>query len=255
MRLELDPGRAKGYRSEAQRVRVLSQAWAEENLYCPACTSRRLDPLREGNPVFDLRCPLCGEGYQLKGGRRAFLHRVVDGAYEPMMRALQEGRPPSFVFVYYIPSLWKVWRVFVVPRYFFSPSSIQRRRGLGPDARRAGWVGCYISLDHLPGDARIPIVHDGRVIPEGVARGLWARFSFLERRAPEDRGWTADVLTCIRDLGKDVFTLEEVYAFEERLAALHPRNRNVRPKIRQQLQVLRDHGILRFLGRGIYRIL
>jgi Dam-replacing HTH domain len=43
-------------------------------------------------------------------------------------------------------------------------------------------------------------------------------------------------------------------AFEPRLAALYPGNNNVRPKIRQQLQVLRDRGWLEFLGRGRYRV-
>ena len=30
--------------------------------------------------------------------------------------------------------------------------------------------------------------------------------------------------------------------------------RNIRPRIRQQLQVLRDHHFLDFLGRGRYRL-
>ena len=42
--------------------------------------------------------------------------------------------------------------------------------------------------------------------------------------------------------------------FEERLSRLYPGNHNVRPKIRQQLQVLRDRGWLEFVGRGRYRV-
>ena len=34
---------------------------------------------------------------------------------------------------------------------------------------------------------------------------------------------------------------------------LHPDNRHVLDKIRQQLQVLRDMGFVEFLGRGRYR--
>jgi type II restriction enzyme len=64
----------------------------------------------------------------------------------------------------------------------------------------------------------------------------------------------ADVLACVRELGRDTFTLSDAHGFEGRLAGLHPRNKNVRPKIRQQLQVLRDHGIIRFLGSGKYCI-
>jgi type II restriction enzyme len=46
-----------------------------------------------------------------------------------------------------------------------------------------------------------------------------------------------------------------VYEFEERLGRMHKGNQNVRPKIRQQLQVLRDRRIVEFLGRGKYRVL
>ncbi len=54
-------------------------------------------------------------------------------------------------------------------------------------------------------------------------------------------------------LGRSAFSLEDVYACEAQLAALYPGNNNVRPKIRQQLQVLRDQGYLAFEGRGRYR--
>jgi type II restriction enzyme len=87
-----------------------------------------------------------------------------------------------------------------------------------------------------------------------MVRERWRRFAFLKRGLPQSRGWMADVLTCIRELGQDTFTLSDAYGFEGRLARLHPHNRNVRPKIRQQLQVLRDHGIIRFLGGGRYCI-
>jgi type II restriction enzyme len=45
-----------------------------------------------------------------------------------------------------------------------------------------------------------------------------------------------------------------MYAFEAQLETLYPKNRNVRPKIRQQLQVLRDAGFISFLGEGRYEL-
>src|SRR5439155_22986991 len=90
---------------------------------------------------------------------------------------------------------------------------------------------------------------------EETVRDAWRRFDFLEDDDPESRGWTADVLGCVRELRRSFFSLTDVYAFERRLARLHPRNRNIRPKIRQQLQVLRGHGVLEFLGNGQYRVL
>ena len=57
-------------------------------------------------------------------------------------------------------------------------------------------------------------------------------------------------------LAEDVLfwhTLEEMYRFEEMLQHHHPDNHNIRPKIRQQLQLLRDRGFVEFLGNGSYR--
>lgn len=73
-------------------------------------------------------------------------------------------------------------------------------------------------------------------------------------------GWPSDVLSCIRDLQNnaslDSFTLQQFYGFfEESLASKHTQNRNVRKKIQQQMQLLRDKGVLRFEERGAYRII
>jgi type II restriction enzyme len=61
-------------------------------------------------------------------------------------------------------------------------------------------------------------------------------------------------MRCVETLRRPEFTLEDVYSFEQDLAAIYPNNRHVRPKIRQQLQVLRDNGWLIFEGRGTYRL-
>jgi len=63
-----------------------------------------------------------------------------------------------------------------------------------------------------------------------------------------------EVMKCVDLIGRRDFTLDDVYAQEARLHALYPGNRNVRPKIRQQLQVLRDQGYIEFLGNGQYRL-
>jgi type II restriction enzyme len=61
------------------------------------------------------------------------------------------------------------------------------------------------------------------------------------------------VLNVVRALDKKEFVLQDVYAFAAHLQDLHPDNRHVLDKIRQQLQVLRDLGFVEFLGRGRYR--
>lgn len=63
------------------------------------------------------------------------------------------------------------------------------------------------------------------------------------------KGWTESVHNVVRRLPRE-FTTRDVYAFERQLQQAHPENRNIRAKIRQQLQVLRDRGFLKQGERG-----
>lgn len=65
--------------------------------------------------------------------------------------------------------------------------------------------------------------------------------------------WKRDVFDCLLQLDKDVFSIDEVYSFEKKLKDLHPGNRNIQPKIRQQLQYLRDIGLVEFIRPGLYK--
>jgi len=254
MQLDLDPRLAENYISRAQVAKVLTETWARDQLYCPACPSETVEPTPSGTAVIDFRCPDCEEPFQLKSQSRPFHSRVNDSAYGTMIHSVEAATAPSFCFLHYDSSRWRVRNLFFVPRHFLSASAIEKRPPLRPGARREGWVGCNILLSALPADARVYAVQEETSLPPEDVREAWRAFSFLRQADPESRGWIADVLACVREIRKDEFTLAEFYRFEGRLGRMHLDNRNVRPKIRQQLQVLRDHGVLDFLGRGEYQL-
>lgn len=66
-------------------------------------------------------------------------------------------------------------------------------------------------------------------------------------------GWELDIFNCLESIKNNVFSLSDVYAFEETLSELHPNNHNIKAKIRQQIQYLRDLGLIEFKERGVYR--
>lgn len=70
----------------------------------------------------------------------------------------------------------------------------------------------------------------------------------------EKRGWVLDVMNCIERIDNSEFQLSNVHQYESTLARLHPENRHIRAKIRQQLQVLRDAGFIEFVWHGRYRL-
>jgi type II restriction enzyme len=157
--------------------------------------------------------------------------------------------------LHYSRETWEIQNLLLIPRHLISISAIEKRKPLSPLARRAGWIGCNILLDEIPEAGRIFAIKNGvPIYPERV-RSEWKRVAFLKSYEPAKRGWLVDVLACIESLDKRRFTLSEAYGFAEKLSRLHPENRNVKPKIRQQLQVLRDRRLLKFVSRGEYELL
>jgi type II restriction enzyme len=248
------PGKlAENYKSRAQQARVVTEAWGEGNLYCANCNSPNLTRTAHGTPVIDYVCPKCESRFQLKSQSRPYSSRILDAGFEKMRREIISGSAPNLLALHYDAVGWGVQNLILIPRFTFSLSCLERRKPLGPKARRAGWVGCNILLTNIPLDARIDLIVRGVPVSSSRVRSQYAKLRPLEKLKYEARGWTLDVLNVVRSLGKPEFTLAEVYVHEASLARLHPDNRFVRDKIRQQLQILRDLGFIEFSARGRYR--
>jgi type II restriction enzyme len=242
------------YKSASQRARVGTESWGAANFFCPACNSPELDAAPRNTVAVDYFCPACKSPFQLKSQSKPLGIKIVDAAYSEMKRAILEDRTPNLFVLHYDLETWAVRAILLVPHFAFALSAVERRKPLASTARRAGWVGCNILLGKIPVYARIPVVSDGSPHTPREVRGSYDRLRPLEKLHVEKRGWTLDVLQVVQSLGKLEFTLADVYAHADALAKLHPNNAHVRDKIRQQLQVLRDLGLLTFLGDGAYRL-
>lgn len=60
-------------------------------------------------------------------------------------------------------------------------------------------------------------------------------------------------MNCVDTIKNDSFTLNDIYKFENQLKLKYPENNFIKDKIRQQLQLLRDKGLIEFKSRGIYK--
>jgi type II restriction enzyme len=106
----------------------------------------------------------------------------------------------------------------------------------------------------VPASGRITLLRERQWVAPELVRQQWRSTLFLSEASLDARGWLIEVMAAVEAIGRQEFSLDEVYASEARLQELYPANQNVQPKIRQQLQVLRDSGYLDFVGRGSYRL-
>lgn len=244
---------ARGYHSESQRSRVMTERWVDHEVYCPACGSN-LDQYESNRPVADFYCKKCTEEFELKSKKNHFGSSIVDGAYATMMERLRSDSNPNLLLLTYQPKIFYVTDFLIIPKFFFVPNIIVRRKPLAKTARRADWIGCNISMQSIPEAGKIYYIRNGRIIEKTNVISAWKRTNFLEKQHDvESKGWLLDIMRCLDRITCEKFSLDDVYNFRDELQRLHPDNRHVKDKIRQQLQILRDQGFLQFVARGVYR--
>lgn len=215
----------------------------------------KIEKYPNNQPVADFYCLNCQEDYELKSKQNSIGTKIVDGAYRTMMERLRSDKNPNLFLLNYDLNSFEVLNFFVVPKHFFIPEIIEKRKPLALTARRAGWVGCNILLQNLLSIGKIFFVKNHVVESKEKVLSQWQKTLFLrEEKEIDARGWTLDVISCIARLNKPSFILDDMYAFEQDLSKKHLDNHHVRDKIRQQLQILRDKGYLEFTSRGNYQL-
>lgn len=255
MKLEFSDQQQAAYHGATQKARAWTESWVRDQLYCPNCGAIRITKYENNRPVADFYCASCSEDYELKSQKSPFRTRVVDGAFRTMCERLAASDNPNLMLMNYDLKTFSVKNLCVVPKHFFVREIIEERKPLAPTARRAGWIGCNILLSRVPEAGKIFFVRDGVVLDKGAVLAKWRQTLFLREEGTEARGWLIEVMKCVEAIGRAEFNLDDVYAYEKQLSQIYPDNHNVRPKIRQQLQVLRDNGYLEFVSRGRYRLI
>lgn len=186
MNLCFDQSLGLGYKSNSQKIRVMSESWVNDNIFCPVCGNARISKLENNRPVADFQCPSCGEIFELKSKDGRIGRKISDGAYDTMISRI---------------------------------TSMTNRD--------------FRSKDRIVQD--------------------YARIKRLQTGSIEKRGWLFDVLNCVNAIPTKDFYLKDIYVFADKLKIQHPDNQNIEAKIRQQMQFLRDKGMIEFLERGHYR--
>jgi len=254
MNLNLPIEIAEDYSSGSQRIRVMTEHWVNRSVFCPSCGSM-LSQFGNNKPVADFYCGNCSEEYELKSKNGNVGKKIVDGAYTTMIQRLESDNNPNFFFLTYDKSTLGIRNFLTIPKYFFVPNIIEKRNALSLTARRAGWIGCNIDISNIPEIGKIFYVQNGIVKSKNEVLDKWSKTEFVKSTGNiEAKGWLLDVLVCVERIKQQEFSLDDVYGFEAYLQAKHPENHNIKAKIRQQLQFLRDRDVIEFVGRGKYRV-
>lgn len=254
MRLSCDISAASAYTSPSQIARILSERWVLANMYCLDCTAEQLKETSPNTRCLDFTCLNCNHKYELKTFRNRPGKSLVDGSYRSMMESMQSASKPT-LFLLHRDVDWNILNFTAIHPAFLNTSLIEARKPLSFTAKRAGWIGCNIRLDRLPADGEVVIISNSQARNPYQVRTDFRRLAPFKGLSLANQGWTSLTLSVARKIGSSVFTLKDIYRYESTFAEVYPDNATIRPKIRQQLQQLRDMGMLVFLSPGKYQLL
>jgi type II restriction enzyme len=192
MNLNLNITLAEGYKSNSQIARILTESWVKENSYCPNCGQSKLNGFENNMPVADFYCPECKEEFELKSKHGKLSNIINDGAYGSMIKRITSDTNPNFFFLTYDKNI--VDNFLVIPKQFFTPEIIIKRKPLSINAKRAGWIGCNIDISKVPESGRVFIVKNSKIIEKEKVHIKLKSTNFLKSKSLEARGWILDVL-------------------------------------------------------------
>jgi type II restriction enzyme len=252
MNLKFNLKYSEGYKNKSQIVRVLSENWVLNNSYCPKCGNLQLNKFENNKPVADFYCQKCFEEFELKSQQKRQIKTINDGAYSTMIQRVESENNPNFFFLTYSKD-WRVSDFLIIPKQFITKKIIIKRPPLRDSARRSGWIGCKIDISNVPDLGKVFLVKNSKIINPNYVIESFNKTLFLRKENNDSKGWLIEIMNCIDKINKKEFSLNEVYKFEDELKLKFPNNNFIKEKIRQQLQILRDKGIIEFISPGKYK--
>jgi len=254
MKLSLDVKLVDEYTNLSQKMRVLTEQWVDDEIFCPNCGNSKIYNYENNRPAADFYCKKCTEDFELKSKKGKIGKVIPAGAYSKMIERINSPTKPNFFFMGYLESLY-INDFFVIPKHFFVSEIIEKRNPLKDTARRAGWIGSNILFSKIPKAGQIFYIENGKEISKKDVLEKWQKTVFLKQiKKANAKGWILDIMNCIDSLNRKEFSLQDIYNLESDLKVIHPENKHIKDKIRQQLQFLRNKGYLKFTSPGNYQL-
>ena len=113
----------QSYHSQSQIIRILTESWVSEYMYCPHCGNASLNHFPNNKAVADFYCPNCNNEYELKSKAGSISLCLTSSNKEnlyPIMLSARVGlaviflsikfpvkpKSISFITVYLSPKSW-----------------------------------------------------------------------------------------------------------------------------------------------------
>lgn len=139
--------RLAGWKSKSRIYGEACEMWVQDSIPCPKCSSA-LTKCETNKKSVDHICSGCGEKYQVKSSSKGFQkrdksYRIMGAEYKTTLSKISTW---NILLVKYSEHNGCIENVLYIDRKNIFNKNVTPRKPLGPNARRAGWQGCYLDF-------------------------------------------------------------------------------------------------------------
>lgn len=172
-----------------QAIKALTEFWTANNIFCPVCWSALIQH-KIDKPVNDLYCRKCNADFELKSSKWNLWKTILWWDYEIMVKTMLEN--PMHLFVLKYSEDFTIKNFLVVPKYFFIPEIIQKRKTSNVKLKNwkiRHWTWWNILFDKIPESWKIHYIKDWRYKTRTEILEEWSKIKFLEKTETKSKWW------------------------------------------------------------------
>ena len=138
------------WKSNSRIYGEVVELWVQNNVPCK-CGGKLINQPANQKSI-DCICDKCLKNIQIKSSSKPFKAnrdeklRILGAEYITTLNSININQQWDLMLVHYDKELNKIVGLKIIESQYISAKNVIPRKPLGPNARRAGWQGCYLEF-------------------------------------------------------------------------------------------------------------
>ncbi|MDC3231042.1 hypothetical protein OAU17_01955 [Acidimicrobiia bacterium] len=139
------------WKSNSRIYGEVIELWVENNIPCECSGKLITQPANQKS--IDCICNKCSKNIQIKSSSKPFKFnkdsklKILGAEYRTTLNSIESNVNWDLMLVHYDKEFNIVKNIKIIRSQYIGSDNIVPRKPLGPNARRAGWQGCYLEFD------------------------------------------------------------------------------------------------------------
>ncbi len=145
------------WKSKSRIIGEACEIYVKSNIKCTRCAGNNFEKCKTNEKSKDIICKNCNQKFQIKAKKftkkdnddvkNSHTFKTIGGDYNTTISNLHQNI--DYIIVQYDKNTNHIKNILYIPFENINTTNILQRKPLGPNAKRAGWQGCYFMFSNV----------------------------------------------------------------------------------------------------------